>query len=112
MDWIVCGKSCFQNGRRSSRWTMPYFFLISVTFNHWTKVRDCRPGWDSWRVIVMSEHGAWGRNISRSGSKAVKLKHVLGGKANAMSEGSRQAGESSQIQDSEGANSSVSNAPY
>jgi hypothetical protein len=89
---------------------MPYFFLIPVTFNHWTKVRDCHPGRDSWSVIVMSEHGAWGRNVSRSGSRAVKVKHVLGGKANAMAKRLRQAGESSQIQDPEEVNFSFLNA--
>jgi hypothetical protein len=42
----------------------------------------------------------------------LKVKHALGGRANAMFERSRHAGESSQIQDPEEVNFTVLNAPY
>jgi hypothetical protein len=54
----------------------------------------------------------WSRNFSRSDSRALKVTYALGGRANAMFEGLRLAGERGQIQDSQGVNFSILNAPY
>jgi hypothetical protein len=54
----------------------------------------------------------WGRHFSRSGSKVFKVKSVLGGRANAMFQRSRQTGERTQIRDPKEVNFPFLNAPY
>jgi hypothetical protein len=50
--------------------------------------------------------------IKKSGSRVFKVKHVLEGRVNAMSEHLHQAGERTQIRNPKEVNFSVLNAPY